>query len=134
MTDPYDPESAAWEEEAISPEGAQDPTTDEDTELLAETSEDEYARPDQEEPGEVSIDDALETDRVVAEGADSRNADGYGFDEDRERGTEDSAAAEQGNRDEDRMESDIDDEELDHLAGTDGDAPGTDRDLADPEA
>lgn len=134
MTDAYDPESAAWVQEATSPEAAQDPTTEEDSELLAETSEDEYARPGDEDLGEVSIDDALETDRVAAEGADSRNADGYGFDEDRERGTEDAVAAEQGNRDEDRMESDVDEEELDHLAGTDGDAPGTERDLADPEA
>ncbi|APX33485.1 hypothetical protein BH708_13040 [Brachybacterium sp. P6-10-X1] len=134
MTDAFDSESAAWEADAASADAAQDPAIEEDTELLAESSEDEYTRPGEEEPGEVSIDDALETDRVVAEGADSRNADGYGFDEDRERGTEDAAAAEQGNRDEDRMESDVDDEELDDLAGSDGDARGTERDLADPEA
>ena len=68
------------------------------------------------EPDETSIDDALETDRVVAEGRDSRNADGYGFDEDVARGADESAAAEQGNRDEDRMEIDTASEELDEIA------------------
>ena len=65
-----------------------------------------------EEPEEVSIDDALETDRVVAEGPDSRNADGYGFDSDRDRGGDESTAAEQGNRDEDRMEAETGEQEL----------------------
>lgn len=66
----------------------------------------------EEEPEEVSIDDALETDRVVAEGPDSRNADGYGFDSDRDRGGDESTAAEQGNRDEDRMEAETAEQEL----------------------
>lgn len=138
MTEPFDPETAALQDEA-SGQGddqglAPQPTQDPDLDQLAETSEDEYARPADDEAGEVSIDDALETDRVAAEGADSRNADGYGFDEDRERGADDASAAEQGNRDQDRMEVDADDEELDQLAGTDGDAVGTERDLTDPEA
>ena len=106
---------------------------DSEVEQLAETSEDEYERPVEDDADAVSIDDALETDRVAAEGAESRNADGYGFDADRERGADDTVAAEQGNRDEDRMESDLEDEELDQIAGSDGDAAGTDRDLADPE-
>lgn len=72
------------------------------------------------EPDETSIDDALETDRVVAEGRDSRNADGYGFDEDVARGADESAAAEQGNRDEDRMEADVDDEQLAEIVREDG--------------
>ncbi|MGO1480547.1 MAG: hypothetical protein ACTHWF_05425 [Brachybacterium sp.] len=66
----------------------------------------------EEEREEVSIDDALETDRVVAEGPDSRNADGYGFDSDRDRGGDESTAAEQGNRDEDRMEAETAEQEL----------------------
>lgn len=66
----------------------------------------------EEEPEEVSIDDALETDRVVAEGPDSRNADGYGFDADRDRGGDDVTAAEQGNRDQDRMEAETGEQEL----------------------
>lgn len=136
MTEPFDPETAALQDEAAGPGEAQGPAPAQDPDLdqLAETSEDEYSRPADDEPGEVSIDDALETDRVVAEGADSRNTDGYGFDDDRERGADDASAAEQGNRDQDRMEIDADDEELDHLAGTEGDALGTERDLADPEA
>ncbi|MGP5413022.1 MULTISPECIES: hypothetical protein [Brachybacterium] len=72
------------------------------------------------DPDETSIDDALETDRVVAEGRDSRNADGYGFDQDVARGADESAAAEQGNRDEDRMEADVDDEEPGEIAREDG--------------
>lgn len=67
----------------------------------------------------VSIDDALEADRVVAEGPDSRNADGFGFDEDVARGGDDSAAAEQGNRDEDEMEADEEDPEVDEIVRTD---------------
>ena len=66
----------------------------------------------EEQPAEVSIDDALETDRVVAEGPDSRNADGYGFDADRDRGGDDVTAAEQGNRDQDRMEAETGEQEL----------------------
>lgn len=74
---------------------------------------DEIARDDSvEEPVEVSIDDALETDRVVAEGPDSRNADGYGFDADRDRGGDEVTAAEQGNRDQDRMEAETGEQEL----------------------
>ena len=72
------------------------------------------------DPDETSIDDALETDRVVAEGRDSRNADGYGFDEDVARGADESAAAEQGNRDEDRMEADVDDEQVAEIVRDDG--------------
>ena len=94
MTEPYDP--------------AEDPAGD----RIGATSEDEYDRGADEEPGEVSIDDALETDRVAAEGPDSRNADGYGFDGDVERGTDDATAAEQGNRDEDRMDAELPEEEL----------------------
>jgi hypothetical protein len=77
----------------------------------------------EEQAGEVSIDDALEADRVVAEGRDSRNADGYGFDEDVARGGDESAAAEQGNRDEDEMETEEGDPEVDELlrAEVDGD-------------
>ena len=73
---------------------------------------DELAADPEEQPAEVSIDDALETDRVVAEGPDSRNADGYGFDSDRDRGGDESTAAEQGNRDEDRMEAETGEQEL----------------------
>ena len=73
---------------------------------------DELAADPEEQPAEVSIDDALETDRVVAEGPDSRNADGYGFDSDRDRGGDESTAAEQGNRDEDRMEAETAEQEL----------------------
>lgn len=94
MTEPYDP--------------AEDPELD----RIAATSEDEYDRGADEEPGEVSIDDALETDRVAAEGPDSRNADGYGFEDDVERGADDATAAEQGNRDEDRMAAEVPEEEL----------------------
>lgn len=98
-----------------------DSTLDPDLDQLAET-------------GEVSIDDALEADRVAAEGADSRTAGADGVDADRERGADDTVAAEQGNRDEDRMEIDAENGQLDRIAGSDGDAAGTDRDLADPEA
>ena len=94
MTEPYDP--------------AEDPEVD----RIVATSEDEYDRGADEEPGEVSIDDALETDRVAAEGPDSRNADGYGFEDDVERGADDATAAEQGNRDEDRMDAELPEEEL----------------------
>ena len=73
---------------------------------------DELAADPEEQPAEISIDDALETDRGVAEGPDSRNADGYGFDGDVERGTDDATAAEQGNRDEDRMDAELPEEEL----------------------
>lgn len=73
---------------------------------------DELAADPEEQPAEVSIDDALETDRVVAEGPDSRNADGYGFDSDRDRGGDESTAAEQGNRDQDRMEAETGEQEL----------------------
>ena len=60
----------------------------------------------------MSIDDALETDRVAAEGADSRNADGYGVDDDIARGGDDATAAEQGNREQDRMEAETGEQEL----------------------
>lgn len=90
----------------------QNPAEDPELDELAATSEDEYARDADEEPGEISIDDALETDRVVAEGPDSRNADGYGFDADRDRGGDDVTAAEQGNRDQDRMEAETGEQEL----------------------
>jgi len=86
--------------------------------------------PDFEQPAEapeVSIDDALETDRLAAEGADARQADGYGVDAERERGADDAVAAEQGNRDEDRMEVDADDGQLDEIAGADEDF--TDREV-----
>ena len=89
-----------------------DPVEDPELERMAATSEDEYARGADEDPGEVSIDDALETDRVVAEGPDSRNADGYGFDADRDRGGDDATAAEQGNREQDRMEAENGEQEL----------------------
>ncbi len=92
-----------------------DPAQDPELDSIVATSEDEYARGADEEPGEVSIDDALETDRVAAEGPDSRNADGYGFEGDVERGADDAAAAEQGNRDEDRMEAETSEEELPEL-------------------
>ncbi|MGP9683837.1 hypothetical protein [Brachybacterium sp. AOP3-A1-3] len=137
MTEPLDPERL--DPEPLDPENLAadaeqaDPMQDPEVEKLAETSEDEYERPVEDGPGDVSIDDALETDRVAAEGADSRNADGFGVDADRERGADDTVAAEQGNRDEDRMESDAEDAELDQIAGSAGDAAGTDRDLADPE-
>ncbi|GAA1303550.1 hypothetical protein [Brachybacterium tyrofermentans] len=130
MTKSLDPEIPEIPENAALQD---DPMQDSEVEQLAETSEDEYERPVEDDADAVSIDDALETDRVAAEGAESRNADGYGFDADRERGADDTVAAEQGNRDEDRMESDLEDEELDQIAGSDGDAAGTDRDLADPE-
>lgn len=145
-----DPAVDPEQDPALGPtqEGALDPAPDpaeahpvaegdllQDQELTdaARTSEDEYSRPADDFAGEQSIDDALETDRVAAEGADSRNADGFRFDETRERGLEDVAAADQGNRDEDRMVGDGDEvDEVGELAGTD--AAGTDRDLADPDS
>src|SRR5699024_12860221 len=112
----------------------QNPADDPELDLLAETSEDEYSRSAGEEPGEVSIDDVLETDRVVAEGPDSRNADGYGFDEDLDRGRADATAAENGHRDQDRMEDEDGAEERPELpgapspaAGPHGEAPRDDR-------
>lgn len=138
--DPENPEIVSLQEETRMESSRQDdplqadPLQDPDVEQLAATGDDEYERPTEGGSDEVSIDDALEADRVAADGPDSRNADGFGFDEDRERGTDETVAAEQGNRDEDRMESDVEDEELDQIAGSDGDAAGTDRDLADPEA
>lgn len=93
----------------------QNPAEDPELDQMAATSQDEYARGADDEPGEMSIDDALETDRVVAEGPESRNADGYGFDSDRDRGGDDSTAAEQGNRDEDRMEAETAEQELPEL-------------------
>ena len=63
----------------------------------------------------MSIDDALETDRVAAEGADSRNGDGYGVDDDIARGGDDATAAEQGNRDEDAMETDEEDPAVEEI-------------------
>jgi RNA-splicing ligase RtcB len=89
-----------------------EPAEDPELDRIVATSEDEYDRGADEEPGRVSIDDALETDRVASEGADSRNADGYGFDADLERGADDATAAEQGNRDEDRMEAETAEQEL----------------------
>ncbi|MDN5599747.1 MAG: hypothetical protein L0J84_14700 [Brachybacterium sp.] len=90
----------------------QNPAEDPELDRMAATCEDEFARGADEEPGEVSIDDALETDRVVAEGPDSRNADGYGFDADVDRGGDDVTAAEQGNREQDRMEAEDGEQEL----------------------
>lgn len=63
------------------------------------------------DPDGMSIDDALEADRVD---------DGTGLDEDRDRGVDESVAAEQGNRDEDRMEADVDDEQPGEIAREDG--------------
>lgn len=80
----------------------QDPAQDPDLERIVATSEDEYDREADVEPGEVSIDDALEADR----------ADGSGLDADLERGADDATAAEQGNRDEDRMDAELPEEEL----------------------
>src|SRR5699024_8039022 len=112
-----------------------DPVQDQELAGAAETSEDEYARPADDAPGEQSIDDALETDRVAAEGADSRNTDGFRFDTTVGRGLDDVTAADQGNRDEDRMVGEGDDvDEVSQLAGSDADAAGTDRDLADPDS
>lgn len=137
-----DPALGPTQEGALDPD--QDPAEEhpraeddllEDQELTdaALTSEDEYARPADDLNGAQSIDDALETDRVATEGTDSRNTDGFRFDETRERGLEDVAAADQGNRDEDRMVGDGDEvDEVGELAGTD--AAGTDRDLADPDS
>src|SRR5699024_8918304 len=65
-----DPEQDTAEEQT---EAEHEPVQDQDLAEAAETSEDEYARPADDAPGEQSIDDALETDRVAAEGADSRN-------------------------------------------------------------
>ena len=62
------------------------------------------------EADETSIDDALEAGRVAGEDPGSRHADGYGLDADLARGGDDSAASEQGNRDEDRMEADVPEE------------------------
>lgn len=87
-----------------------EPAEDPELDRIVATSEDEYDRGADEEPGRVSIDDALETDRVASEGADSRNADG--FDGDVERGADDATAAEQGNRDEDRMTAELPEAEL----------------------
>src|SRR5699024_7758871 len=51
------------------------------------------------------------------------------------RGLDDVTAADQGNRDEDRMVGEGDDvDEVSQLAGSDADAAGTDRDLADPDS
>src|SRR5699024_5964733 len=75
------------------------------------------------------------TDRVAAEGADSRNTDGFRFDTTVGRALDDVTAADQGNRDEDRMVGEGDDvDEVSQLAGSDADAAGTDRDLADPDS
>jgi len=93
----------------------QNPAEDPELDRIVATSEDEYARGAEGEPGEVSIDDALETDRVVAEGPESRNADGYGFDGDLARGGDDATAAEQGNRDEDRMAAEEEGPALDEI-------------------
>ncbi|AXK46575.1 hypothetical protein [Brachybacterium saurashtrense] len=62
-----------------------------------------------------SIDDALEADRVEAEGEIPRAADGVGVDADLERGGDDAAAAEQGNRDGDAMEADDEDREVEEI-------------------
>lgn len=72
------------------------------------------------DPTGMSIDDALEEDRIAAEDSEPRGADGVGLDEDRVRAADESTAAEQGNRDEDRMEADVDDEEIDEIAREDG--------------
>jgi hypothetical protein len=95
----------------------QNSAEDPDLEQIVATSEDAY--------GEVSIDDALETDRVVAEGPESRNDDGYGFDGDLARGGDDATAAEQGNRDEDRMTAEEEDPALDEIlrSSDDGGTP-----------
>lgn len=63
----------------------------------------------------LSIDDALETDRVVAEGPDSRNADGFGVDEDISLGGDSTAAADQGNRDQDEMTAEDEDPEFEEI-------------------
>lgn len=95
-----------------------DPIEDPEIDQLAASSEDEYPRAD-EQPDEMSIDDALETDRVVAEGPDSRNADGYGFDTERDLGPEAAAATDQGNRDGDHMVDDGDDGQFDEVIDAD---------------
>lgn len=56
------------------------------------------------DPTEMSIDDALEADRATAAGAESRPVDEYGGD--------DATAAEQGNRDQDRMEAEDGEDDL----------------------
>lgn len=127
-----DPAQDPAEEQSVA---EHDPVQDQDLAEAAETSEDEYVRPADDAPGEQSIDDALETDRVAAEGADSRNTDGFRFDTTVGRGLDDVTAADQGNRDEDRMVGEGDDvDEVSQLAGSDADAAGTDRDLADPDS
>lgn len=97
-------------------------------EELAETAQDEYDRAADTDTGELSIDDALESDRVRDELPESRNVDGYGFDQVRDRGLDESAAADQGNRDKDEMITDGDpDLEAAQLAGSD--PVGTDPDF-----
>lgn len=126
-----EPEDPAFE---AAEEGADTPGESSELEETVETSEDEYDRPADDVPGEQSIDDALETDRVATEGGDSRNTDGFQFETTRDHGLEDAAAAEQGNRDEDVMTGEGDQvDEVSQLAGSDADAAGTDRDLADPD-
>lgn len=75
----------------------QEPLEGLEVDELAATSQDEYDRGTE----ETSIDDALETDRVAADGPD------LDLDPDPDRGADDSTASEQGNRDEDRMEADV---------------------------
>ncbi|MGP9536675.1 hypothetical protein ACT3SP_01600 [Brachybacterium sp. AOP43-C2-M15] len=96
--------------------------------------QDEQPQDEQPQDEQISIDDALETDRVVEEGPDSRNADGYGFDADLDRGGDDATAAEQGNRDEDRMRGEGDDvDQLEHIVDAAPEAPEGEDDLPEPE-
>src|SRR5699024_6553826 len=127
-----DPAQDPAEEQSVA---EHDPVQDQDLAEAAETSEDEYARPADDAPGEQRIDEALEPDRLAAEGADPRNTDGLRFDTTVGRGLDDVTAADQGNRDEDRMVGEGDDvDEVSQLAGSDAAAAGTDRALADPAA
>ncbi|MDV3294904.1 MULTISPECIES: hypothetical protein [Brachybacterium] len=108
MTESFDPESTTQGEDGplgedqwqdVDQVQGQDPAPDSD---------------------EVSIDDTLEFDRAAAEGPEERLVDAHGIDTDMARGADGATAAEQGNRDEDRMEADVDDEQLDEIAREDG--------------
>ncbi|MFC7375898.1 hypothetical protein ACFQS2_00645 [Brachybacterium sp. GCM10030267] len=135
---PVDPAQDAAEDAALDPAQetaeniAVDPDEDLELEETVETSQDEYARAGDEAPGEPSIDDALETDRVAAEGGDSRNTDGFRYDATQDRGLEEYAAAEQGNREGDEMVTDGDGpDETSQLAGSDADTVAADPDTTE---
>src|SRR5690606_2638203 len=108
MTESFDPESTTQGEDGPLGEGqwqdvdqvqGQDPAPDSD---------------------EVSIDDTLESDRAAAGGPGERLVGSHGIDTDMARVAAGATAAQQGNRDEDRMEADVDDDQLAEIVREDG--------------